>query len=87
MSYFSGHDIININIKASSNNCCQEDGQTGLSLSLASGLHITDCLGGEPPWSHRVYCNTNPGKKQLGGEPASGRRTVGILERGMLLFL
>lgn len=63
MCCFSRHDII-IKIKDFSNDSCQIDGQTALSLSLASGLHITECLGGN-------YGSLNPRNKQLGEPEAS----------------
>lgn len=75
MCYFSRHDII-IKIKEFSNDYCQIDGQTALSLSLASGPHITERLGGE-------LCKSES-REQAAWR--TGSITVSMLERGTVFY-
>lgn len=75
MCCFSRHDII-IKIKDFSNDSCQIDGQTALSLSLASGLRITECLGGE--------LRESEPREQAAWR--TGSITVSMLERGTVFY-
>lgn len=90
MCYFTRHDIIIVNANGSSNDCCQVDGQTGLSLSLDSLLlqdYIVQTLWEVTHEGPGYSATPNPGDKQLGREHESEHITLGMMKRGMVFIL